>query len=93
VSTPLDEARATLPRVTDWRDATNDELAAHCARAVEGRGEWTWLVVRYPLPQPTGHGYDGTATRGGVLVHLPRDIAVEVWLRGDAAIRGERWVS
>jgi hypothetical protein len=49
--------------------------------------------VRYPLPQPTGHGYDGTATRGGVLVHLPRDIAVEVWLRGDAAIRGERWVS
>lgn len=41
-----------------------------------------------------GHGYDGTATvaRIGVALHLPNDLAMEAYLRGDAALRGERWV-
>lgn len=92
--TPLEEASRTLPDVTDWRDATGDEdeWGANSARALEGRGNWTWLVVQFPLPSG-GNGYDGTAVRDGVIVRLTREIACEAFLRGEAALRGERWVS
>lgn len=91
----LAKALATLPSVTDWRDVTGDayEFPANGARALKGRGEWTWLVVQFPLPDGTGNGYDGTASRGGTVVHLRREVACEAFLRGDAAVRGERWVS
>lgn len=93
----LADASATLSGVTDWRPATDDAIAAQCAQAIEGHGEWRWLIVRFPVPAEYGggHGYDGTATHAktGRIVRLTREVAVEAWHRGDAAVRGVRFIS
>lgn len=94
----LADASETLSGVTDWRLDTPDEIAAHGAQSLTGRGEWTWTIVRYPVPHEHGggHGFAGSATHaktGRILIRLPRDLAVEAWHRGDAAVRGVKFIS
>ena len=52
----LEDACADLPTVT-WSEVDDDEFASHGARALSGKGAWTWLVVRFPTGV-IGFGYE-----------------------------------
>lgn len=86
----LADATATLKRTTDWRRDTS--LSAHGAEAIEGHGEWRWLVVRFEVQDdPDHHGFDGTAIHVATnrVLHLTRELAARAWDHGATMLTAE----
>jgi hypothetical protein len=46
---------------------------------------WEFLVAGFDVPDERKRAYDGTATRGGLIVHLPPDLAKQAGEEAEAS--------
>jgi hypothetical protein len=72
-----------------WVVSTPPELCANdpSARLFTGHvGAWRVLLVSYALSDARSRGYDGTATRAGVVMRLPREVAEHIGKIADRSL-------